>query len=212
MGGALAVACACDVLATTLELPGGGTRILTLGGAPLQASSGHVLVFDDITTLVQAQREAAWSEVARRIAHVEARLALNPLLRRKLVRVPLELDYPYWVEDEHFDLEYHMRHGRLPEPGDWRQFCIHMSRYHSRPLDMSKPLWEIYVVEGLDNIEGLPPGCYAVAIKVHHAAVDGASLMRFLLWRTAPVPACGTWPGARQAIICARRCALPTPC
>jgi len=113
------------------------------------------------------------------IAHIESRLDCSPMLKRKLVRVPLELDYPYWVDDEHFDLEYHMRHGRLPEPGDWRQFCIHMARYHSRPLDMNRPLWELYVVEGLDNVEGLPKGSYAIAIKIHHAAVDGASMMRF---------------------------------
>ncbi len=115
------------------------------------------------------------------IAHVEERLTANPTLRRKLVHVPLELDYPYWVDDDFFDLEYHIRHGRLPRPGDWRQFCIHMARYHSRPLDMNKPLWELYVLEGLDDIDGLPPGCYAMAIKVHHAAVDGASLVRFLM-------------------------------
>ncbi len=113
------------------------------------------------------------------IAHVEERMHVAPMLRQKLVRVPLELDYPYWVEDEYFDLEYHMRHGRLPAPGDWRQFCIHMARYHSRPLDMNKPLWEMFVIEGLDNVDGLPKGSYAIATKIHHAAVDGASLMRF---------------------------------
>jgi diacylglycerol O-acyltransferase len=113
------------------------------------------------------------------IAHVESRLGAGSMLRRRLVRVPLELDYPYWVDDEYFDLEYHMRHGRLPAPGDWRQFCIHMARYHSRPLYMNKPLWEMTVVEGLDHIEGLPQGSYAIATKIHHAAVDGASLMRF---------------------------------
>jgi len=113
------------------------------------------------------------------IAHVEERLRMSPLIKRRLVRVPLELDYPYWVEDEYFDLEYHLRHGRLPEPGDWRQFCIHVARYHSRPLDMHRPLWEMYVIEGLDNIEGLPRGSYAIATKIHHAAVDGASMMRF---------------------------------
>jgi diacylglycerol O-acyltransferase len=113
------------------------------------------------------------------IAHVESRLGAGSMLRRRLVRVPLELDYPYWVDDDYFDLEYHMRHGRLPAPGDWRQFCIHMARYHSRPLDMNKPLWEMYVVEGLDHIEGMPKGSYAIATKIHHAAVDGASLMRF---------------------------------
>ncbi len=113
------------------------------------------------------------------IAHVESRLEASPMLKRRLVRVPLELDYPYWVDDEYFDLEYHMRHGRLPAPGDWRQFCIHMARYHSRPLDMNKPLWEMYVIEGLDHIDGLPRGSYAIATKIHHAAVDGASMMRF---------------------------------
>jgi diacylglycerol O-acyltransferase len=113
------------------------------------------------------------------IEHVRERLACNPLFFRRLLRLPLELDYPYWVEDEYFDLEYHMQHGRLPEPGDWRQFCIHMARYHSRPLDMNRPPWEIFVVEGLDNVDGLPRGCYAIATKIHHAAVDGASLMKF---------------------------------
>ena len=113
------------------------------------------------------------------LAHVEGRLHMSPLFKRRLVRVPLELDFPYWVDDEHFDLEYHVRHGRLPEPGDWRQFCIHMARYHSRPLDMNRPLWEMYVVEGLDNIDWLPKGSYALATKIHHAAVDGTAIVDF---------------------------------
>ncbi len=113
------------------------------------------------------------------LAHIESRLHMSPLFKRRLVRVPLELDFPYWVDDEHFDLEYHVRHGRLPEPNDWRQFCIHVSRYHSRPLDMHRPLWEMFVIEGLDNIDWLPKGSYAIATKIHHAAVDGSSLMGF---------------------------------
>jgi WS/DGAT/MGAT family acyltransferase len=111
--------------------------------------------------------------------HVESRLHMSPLFKRRLVRVPLELDFPYWVDDEHFDLEYHVRHGRLPEPADWRQFCIHMARYHSRPLDMDRPLWEMYVVEGLDNLDGFPKGSYAIATKIHHAAADGKALVDF---------------------------------
>ncbi|MDH3336681.1 MAG: wax ester/triacylglycerol synthase family O-acyltransferase [Gammaproteobacteria bacterium] len=113
------------------------------------------------------------------LAHIDGRIHMSPLCRRKLVRVPLELDFPYWVDDERFDLENHVTHGRLPEPGDWRQFCIHMARYHSRPLDMHRPLWEVYVVEGLDNIGWLPKGSYAMATKIHHAAVDGSSIMEF---------------------------------
>ncbi len=113
------------------------------------------------------------------LEHVESRLHMSPLFKRRLVHVPLELDFPYWVDDETFDLEYHVRHGRLPEPGDWRQFCIHMARFHSRPLDMSKPLWEMYVVEGLDHVDWLPEGSYALATKIHHAAVDGKAIMDF---------------------------------
>lgn len=111
--------------------------------------------------------------------HVESRLHMSPIFKRRLVRVPLELDFPYWVDDEHFDLEYHVRHGRLPEPADWRQFCIHMARYHSRPLDMDRPLWEMYVVEGLDKVDWLPKGSYAIVTKIHHAAADGKALVDF---------------------------------
>lgn len=113
------------------------------------------------------------------IHHVQSRLHASPIFTRKLIRVPLELDYPYWVDDELFNIEFHIRHGRLPEPGDWRQFCIHMARYHSQPVVLQRPPWEMYVVEGLDNIRGLPPGCYAIAIKIHHAAVDGTSAVQF---------------------------------
>ena len=113
------------------------------------------------------------------LAHIEGRLHMSPLFRRRLEHVPLELDFPYWVDDENFDVEYHVQHGRLPEPGDWRQLCIQLSRFHARPLDKARPLWEMLVIEGLDHIDGLPKGCYAVATKLHHAAVDGASIMNF---------------------------------
>ncbi len=114
------------------------------------------------------------------ISHVASRVHTQAVFTRKLQHVPMELDYPYWVDDEYFDLEAHIIHNRLPEPGDWRQFCIHMARYHSRPMDMHRPLWQMQVVEGLDRIPGLPEGCYAIATKLHHAAVDGASTLRFL--------------------------------
>ena len=72
-----------------------------------------------------------------------------------------------------FDLEYHVRHIALPKPGDWRQFCIQAARLHARPLDLARPLWEMYVIEGLDGVEGVPKGSFGVVIKVHHAAIDG---------------------------------------
>jgi diacylglycerol O-acyltransferase len=108
------------------------------------------------------------------LTHLESRLSQLPIFRQKILRVPLDLDYPYWVEDEHFDIEYHVRHIALPKPGDWRQFCIQASRIHARPLDLQRPLWEMYVIEGLDSFLDLPVGSFAVLLKVHHAAIDVA--------------------------------------
>lgn len=109
------------------------------------------------------------------IRHVEGRVDSSPLFKRRLHRLPFDVDHPYWVEDEHFDIEAHMSHARLPEPGDWRQFCIAVARYFSKPMDMNRPLWDIYIIEGLDRIEGIPKGSFAMLHRVHHAAVDGVS-------------------------------------
>ena len=98
-----------------------------------------------------------------------------PALSNVLVEVPMRLDHPYWRSDGEFDPEFHIRHIALPKPGDWRQLCIQASRLHARPLDRSRPLWEMYIIEGLDNIEGYPPGSFALLTKMHHAAIDGAS-------------------------------------
>jgi WS/DGAT/MGAT family acyltransferase len=124
------------------------------------------------------------------LRHIESRLHLSPIFRQKLLRVPLELDYPYWIEDENFDLEYHVRHVALPKPGDWRQFCIQASRIHARPLDMSRPLWEIYLVEGLDAFLELPKDSFGVIAKVHHAAIDvrGGAEITTLLHDTTREP------------------------
>ena len=106
------------------------------------------------------------------LAHVGARLDRGPLFRQRLERVPLGLDLPYWIEDDQFDLEYHVRHIALPKPGDWRQFCIQASRIHARALDLNRPLWELYVIEGLDSFLDLPEGSFAVLFKTHQAAID----------------------------------------
>ena len=108
------------------------------------------------------------------LAQLESRLHQLPNFREKILRVPLDLDYPYWIEDENFNIEYHVRHIALPKPGDWRQFCIQASRIHARPLDLQRPLWEMYVIEGLDSFLDLPLGSFAVLLKVHHAAIDVA--------------------------------------
>jgi diacylglycerol O-acyltransferase / wax synthase len=109
------------------------------------------------------------------LAHVQSRLDRARAFRQRILPVPLSLDHPWWIEDRGFDLEFHVRHIALPRPGDWRQLCIQAARLHSRPLDPSRPLWEFTVVEGLDGVEGLPPGCFAIVSKIHHAAVDGVS-------------------------------------
>jgi diacylglycerol O-acyltransferase / wax synthase len=109
------------------------------------------------------------------LENVESRLHLAGCYRQKIVQLPYGLDHPYWIEDANFDLEFHIRHIALPKPGDWRQLCIQAARLHARPLDRNKPLWEMYVIEGLDGVEGLPPGSFAIQTKIHHAAIDGVS-------------------------------------
>jgi WS/DGAT/MGAT family acyltransferase len=134
------------------------------------------------------------------LATFRSRLAYSPVFRRKLVRVPLDLDYPWWVEDKDFDLEFHVRHMALPKPGDWRQFCILIARLHSRALDLSRPPWEAYIIEGLDNIPGLPPGSFALYMKIHHCAIDGATGNQIVealhdLDSGPPSPRADTWAG-----------------
>jgi WS/DGAT/MGAT family acyltransferase len=100
---------------------------------------------------------------------VESRLPLVPLLRRRLVDVPLGLDQPYWIEDPDFDIEFHVRELALPFPGSDRQLAEQAARLHARPLDRSRPLWELYLIFGLQG------GRAAIYSKVHHAAIDGVS-------------------------------------
>lgn len=103
------------------------------------------------------------------------RLNTSKVFRRRLVRAPLNLDRPYWIDEPEIDVEYHIRHIALPHPGDWRQLMIQIARIHARPLDLSKPAWEAYVIEGLDNIPGVPADSFAMYTKFHHAAIDGES-------------------------------------
>lgn len=107
------------------------------------------------------------------LQHIDSRLGDSPIFGKRLERLPFDLDNPYWVDDEYFDVEFHVRHQALPKPGDWRQLSIQLARFHARPLDLTRPLWEMCVIEGLDNVEGLPEGSFAVATKVHHAVLDG---------------------------------------
>ncbi len=114
------------------------------------------------------------------LAHMRRRLDVAPVFRRRLVGVPCNVDRPYWVDESPVDLEYHVHHIALPDPGDWRQLCIQVARLHSQPLDRSRPLWQAYVIEGLNRVEGIPKGSFAIYIKFHHAAVDGETSIQIM--------------------------------
>ena len=103
------------------------------------------------------------------------RLHLAPTFRQRLVTVPLGLDHPYWVDDEHFDIEHHVRHIGLPRPGDWNQLRTLVARLHAHSLDMTRPPWELYLIDGLDGFDRVATGGFAVLLKVHHAAIDGVA-------------------------------------
>jgi len=110
-------------------------------------------------------------------ALILSRLDLIPRYRQRLANVPLE-GSPVWVDDEHFHLDYHVRHIALPHPGSTEQLKDLAGRLMSQQLDRSKPLWELYIVEGLDD------GGFALIGKIHHCMIDGVSgidLMAVLL-------------------------------
>lgn len=109
----------------------------------------------------------------RTLEEIDARLHLAPTFRRRLTDLPGSLHMPYWVDDPNFDLEYHVRHIALPQPGDWRQLCIQIARIHGRQLDLRRPPWEMTVIEGLNSIPGVPKGSFAISVKLHHCVVDG---------------------------------------
>jgi len=131
---------------------------------------------------------------------LEERLPLLPPFRWRLVEVPLGLDYPYWVDDQDFDLDFHVRELALPAPGSDHQLAEQVARIFSRPLDRARPLWELYVIHGLAS------GHVAALTKIHHALIDGmsgAEIMGLLLdlepagreLPPAPEPAPETKPG-----------------
>ncbi len=102
-------------------------------------------------------------------ALVAQRIHLVPPFRRRLVEVPLGLDHPYWIEDPDFDLDFHIRHIAVPSPGDEYQLAELCARIAARHLDRSRPLWEMYIIEGLEG------GYVAELTKIHHACIDGVS-------------------------------------
>lgn len=111
------------------------------------------------------------------VDHIAARLHLSPTFRQRVVPAPFGLDRPYWAEDPAFDLGAHVRHRRLPAPGDRRALWSEAARIVAQPLDLTRPPWELWVIDGLDPSTGAD---FALLAKVHHAAVDGVSGMEIL--------------------------------
>jgi diacylglycerol O-acyltransferase len=128
--------------------------------------SGHIASVAILDTSTTPTGTLTLGDIQALIAD---RLPLLPPLRWRLQEVPLGLDYPYWVDDIDFDLDFHVRELGLPKPGSDEQLAEQVARIVSRPLDRAKPLWELYLISGLQS------GHTAMLTKIHHAVIDGMS-------------------------------------
>src|SRR5437016_13350685 len=117
--------------------------------------------------------------IVRICRHVDSRLHWIPRYRQRVAYVPLER-HPVWVDDDHFNLSYHVRHTSLPRPGDEEQLKRLTGRIMSQRLDRRRPLWEIWIVEGLES------GRFAMISKTHHCMVDGVAAVDLLAVLLSP--------------------------
>ena len=106
---------------------------------------------------------------------IASKLHLIPKFRQRLLNVPMNLDYPYWVDDPNFDLDLHLNRIKLPDPSNWRTLRDLTSTLFSAPLDLRRPLWSVHFIEGIDEIDQVPKGSVAIVTKVHHVMIDGSS-------------------------------------
>jgi diacylglycerol O-acyltransferase / wax synthase len=136
---------------------------LDAGFLHLERSGAHMHVAG---VLIFEGEPPAYGEL---VEAIEARMHLVPRYRQKLAHVPFGQGRPVWVDDPHFNARYHLRHSALPAPGSDEQLRNLAGRLFALPLDRTKPLWELNLVEGLDG------GRFAIISKTHHALVDGVS-------------------------------------
>ena len=106
---------------------------------------------------------------------VASKLDMLPKFRQRLLNVPMNLDYPYWVDDPNFDIDLHLTRIKLPDPSNWKTLRDMTSTLFSAPLDLRRPLWSMHFIEGLDEINQVPKGSVAIVTKVHHVMIDGQS-------------------------------------
>jgi WS/DGAT/MGAT family acyltransferase len=144
------------------QLTGLDTSFLAMETATVTGHVGSVQILDPSTAKQPLNLENFITTLAPRVDVV-------PMTRRKLVQVPFGLDNPYWVDDPDFDIEFHIRELALPAPGSMRQLTEQVARLHARPLDRARPLWEMYLISGLEH------GRVALYTKMHHAAIDGVA-------------------------------------
>jgi WS/DGAT/MGAT family acyltransferase len=111
-----------------------------------------------------------------------SRIGLVPRLRQRYLRVPFGLNHPVWVDDPAFDLDYHLRRVGCPAPGTMVELCELICELYAHPLDHSRPLWQVWVIEGLEG------GRVGVLVLIHHALTDGIGILRMLnnFWQTRP--------------------------
>jgi diacylglycerol O-acyltransferase / wax synthase len=128
--------------------------------------SGHV---GALAILDDSERPGGRLTIADICSLMSERLSLLPPLSWRLVEVPLGLDYPYWIEDPDFDMDFHVRELALPSPGTDAKLAEQVARIIARPLDRSRPLWELYLIHGLEG------GGVGMLTKIHHALIDGLS-------------------------------------
>ena len=106
---------------------------------------------------------------------IASKLHQIPKFRKRLLNVPMNLDFPYWVDDPNFDLDLHLNRIKLPDPSNWKMLRESTASIFSAPLDLRRPLWSINFIEGLDEIPQIPKGSVAIVTKVHHVMIDGSS-------------------------------------
>lgn len=113
------------------------------------------------------------------IAFIQKKLSPHPIYSHRLVRLPAELDYPYWLDDEEFEPDAHFSVIPLPAPGDWPQLRSAISALHSRPMGMNHPLWDVTIFTGV-NSNGQNPNGFSIVIRLHHVAIDGIGIIKLL--------------------------------